>query len=236
METILKLDNVHSFYGKSHILQGMSLEVHQNEILCLLGRNGVGKTTTLQSIMGLIAQRSGSILFRGKEISRVENYLIPRLGIGYVPQGRHIFSELTVRENLVIGKVTKEGKTKSLDEIFAFFPILEKRLNQLGGTLSGGEQQMLALARAMVPNPSLIILDEPSEGLMPKMVKLVSEIIQKINRTGVSILWVEQKLLTVMGVSHRINLISKGKVEYEGTPHELMQDREIQLQYLGVKA
>jgi branched-chain amino acid transport system ATP-binding protein len=236
METILKLDNVHSFYGKSHILQGMSLEVHQNEILCLLGRNGVGKTTTLQSIMGLIAQKSGTILFRGQDISRIENYLIPRLGIGYVPQGRHIFPELTVRENLMIGKVTKEGKAKSLDEIFVYFPILEKRLNQFGGTLSGGEQQMLALARAMVPNPSLIILDEPSEGLMPKMVKLVSEIIQKINRTGVSILWVEQKLLTVMEVSHRINLISKGKVEYEGTPRELMQDREIQLQYLGVKA
>jgi branched-chain amino acid transport system ATP-binding protein len=236
METILKLDNVHSFYGKSHILQGMSLEVHQNEILCLLGRNGVGKTTTLQSIMGLIAQKSGTILFRGQDISRIENYLIPRLGIGYVPQGRHIFPELTVRENLMIGKVTKEGKAKSLDEIFVYFPILEKRLNQFGGTLSGGEQQMLALARAMVPNPSLIILDEPSEGLMPKMVKLVGEIIQKINGTGVSILWVEQKLLTVMEVSHRINLISKGKVEYEGTPQELMQDREIQLQYLGVKA
>jgi len=235
MESILKLDQVHSFYGKSHILQGISLEVHRDEILCLLGRNGVGKTTTLQSIMGLIPQRSGTILFHGKEVSRLENYLIPRLGIGYVPQGRHIFPELTVRENLMIGKVTKEGKAKDLDEIFPYFPILEERLNQLGGTLSGGEQQMLALARAMVPNPTLILLDEPSEGLMPRMVKLVGEIIQKINRTGVSILWVEQKLVTVMEISHRIHLISKGKVEYEGTPHELMQDREIQLRYLGVK-
>ena len=235
METILKLDQVNTFYGKSHILQGITLEVRENEILCLLGRNGVGKTTTLKSIMGLIPQRRGTLLFHGKDISQLDNYLIPRLGIGYVPQGRHIFSDLTVRENLKIGIVTKDTRQKSYEEIFNYFPILAERLNQLGGTLSGGEQQMLAIARALVPSPTLILLDEPSEGLMPKMVKLVGEIIQKINQTGVAILWVEQKLVTVMEASHRIHLISKGKVEYEGTPKELMQDREIQLRYLGVK-
>jgi branched-chain amino acid transport system ATP-binding protein len=235
METILKLDQVNTFYGKSHILQGITLEVRENEILCLLGRNGVGKTTTLKSIMGLIPQRRGALLFHGKDISQLDNYLIPRLGIGYVPQGRHIFSDLTVRENLKIGIVTKDTRQKSYEEIFNYFPILAERLNQLGGTLSGGEQQMLAIARALVPSPTLILLDEPSEGLMPKMVKLVGEIIQKINQTGVAILWVEQKLVTVMEASHRIHLISKGKVEYEGTPKELMQDREIQLRYLGVK-
>jgi branched-chain amino acid transport system ATP-binding protein len=235
METILKLDQVNTFYGKSHILQGITLEVRENEILCLLGRNGVGKTTTLKSIMGLIPQRSGTLLFHGKDISQLDNYLIPRLGIGYVPQGRHIFSDLTVRENLKIGIVTKDTCQKSYEEIFNYFPILAERLNQLGGTLSGGEQQMLAIARALVPSPTLILLDEPSEGLMPKMVKLVGEIIQKINHTGVAILWVEQKLVTVMEASHRIHLISKGKVEYEATPKELMQDREIQLRYLGVK-
>ena len=235
METILKLDQVNTFYGKSHILQGITLEVRENEILCLLGRNGVGKTTTLKSIMGLIPQRRGTLLFHGKDISQLDNYLIPRLGIGYVPQGRHIFSDLSVRENLKIGIVTNDTRQKSYEEIFSYFPILAERLNQLGGTLSGGEQQMLAIARALVPSPTLILLDEPSEGLMPKMVKLVGEIIQKINQTGVAILWVEQKLVTVMEASHRIHLISKGKVEYEGTPKELMQDREIQLRYLGVK-
>jgi branched-chain amino acid transport system ATP-binding protein len=235
METILKLDQVNTFYGKSHILQGITLEVRENEILCLLGRNGVGKTTTLKSIMGLIPQRRGTLLFHGKDISQLDDYLIPRLGIGYVPQGRHIFSDLTVRENLKIGIVTNDTHQKSYEEIFSYFPILAERLNQLGGTLSGGEQQMLAIARALVPSPTLILLDEPSEGLMPKMVKLVVEIVQKINHTGVAILWVEQKLVTVMEASHRIHLISKGKVEYEGTPKELMQDREIQLRYLGVK-
>jgi branched-chain amino acid transport system ATP-binding protein len=235
MDAILKLDDIHAFYGKSHILQGISMEVGRGEVLCLLGRNGVGKTTTLKSIMGLIPQRRGTLLFQDREITRLEDYLVPRLGIGYVPQGRHIFSDLTVRENLIIGRVTKEGAYKSLDEIFQYFPILQERLNQLGGTLSGGEQQMLAIARALVANPTLILLDEPSEGLMPKMVRLVAEIIQKINRTGVAILWVEQKLVTVMEVCHRIHLISKGKVEYNGSPHELVQDREIQLRYLGVK-
>lgn len=185
--------------------------------------------------MGLTPPKSGRILFKGKNISQMEDYLISRLGIGYVPQGRHIFPDLTVRENLRIGIVTKDVQQKSFDEIFSYFPILEERLNQQGGTLSGGEQQMLAIARALVPNPTLILLDEPSEGLMPKMVKLVVEIIQKINGTGVSILWVEQKLVTVKEVSHRIHLISKGRVEYEGTPKELMENREIQLRYLGVK-
>lgn len=235
MDAILKLQDVHTFYGKSHILHGISLEVRPGEILCLLGRNGVGKTTTLKSIMGLIPQRKGILLFQGKDISQLDNYLIPRLGIGYVPQGRHIFSDLTVRENLKIGIVTDDTRPKSYEEIFRYFPILSERLNQLGGTLSGGEQQMLAIARALVPSPSLILLDEPSEGLMPKMVKLVVEIIQKINQTGVAILWVEQKLATVIETSHRIHLISKGKVEYEGTPKELMGDREVQLRYLGVK-
>lgn len=235
MDSILSLQEVNTFYGKSHILHGITMEVHENEIVCLLGRNGVGKTTTLRSIMGLTPTKSGEIFFKGKNISQLENYLISRLGIGYVPQGRHIFPDLKVRENLMIGIVAKHFPQKSLDEIFSYFPILEERLNQHGGTLSGGEQQMLAIARALVPNPTLILLDEPSEGLMPKMVKLVVEIIQKINRTGVSILWVEQKLVTVKEVSHRINLISKGKVEYKGTAIELMQNREVQLRYLGVK-
>jgi len=236
MESILNLQDVHTFYGKGHILHGITLEVHAQEIVCLLGRNGVGKTTTLRSIMGLTPPRSGCISFHGQDISHVHDYLIPRLGIGYVPQGRHIFPDLTVRENLKTGIVTKDGRQKSYEEIFGYFPVLKQRLNQNGGTLSGGEQQMLAIARALVPNPTLILLDEPSEGLMPKMVKLVSEIIQKINQTGVSILWVEQKLVTVLGITHRVHLISKGRVEYLATPEELAQNREIQLRYLGVKA
>jgi branched-chain amino acid transport system ATP-binding protein len=236
MESILNIQDVHTFYGKSHILHGITLEVHDREIVCLLGRNGVGKTTTLRSILGLTPPSGGHIFFRGRDISRIHDYLIPRMGIGYVPQGRHIFPDLTVKENLRIGVVTKEGPQKSYDEIFSYFPVLRERLNQHGGTLSGGEQQMLAIARALVPNPALILLDEPSEGLMPKMVKLVGEIIHKINQTGVAILWVEQKLVTVLGITHRIHLISKGRVEYQATPEELVQNREIQLRYLGVKA
>ncbi len=236
MESILDIQDLHTFYGKSHVLHGIALEVHAGEIVCLLGRNGVGKTTTLRSIMGLTPSSSGQIFFRGKEISRIHDYLIPRLGIGYVPQGRHIFPDLTVKENLKIGVITKGGPQKSYEEIFGYFPVLRERLNQHGGTLSGGEQQMLAVARALVPNPLLILLDEPSEGLMPKMVKLVGEIIHKINQTGVSILWVEQKLVTVLGITHRIHLMSKGRVEYRATPEELAQDREVQLKYLGVKA
>lgn len=235
METILRLQDVNTFYGKSHILHGINIEVYENEIVCLLGRNGVGKTTTLRSIIGLTPPKTGKIFFKGKEISGMEGHLISRLGIGYVPQGRHIFPELTVRENLKIGIVTNDIQTRSFEEIFEYFPILRERLNQLGGTLSGGEQQMLAIARALVPNPGLILLDEPSEGLMPKMVKLVVEIIHKINLTGVSILWVEQKPATVVDVCNRIYLISKGKVEYQGKPEELINDREIQLRYLGVK-
>jgi len=236
MESILNLQDVNTFYGKGHILHGITLEVRAKEIVCLLGRNGVGKTTTLRSIMGLTPPKSGHIYFHGQDISQLQDYLIPRLGIGYIPQGRHIFPDLTVKENLKIGIVTNEVHHKSYDEIFNYFPILEERLNQHGGTLSGGEQQMLAIARALVPNPTLILLDEPSEGLMPKMVKLVGEIIHKINQTGVSILWVEQKLVTVLEVAHRVHLISKGKVEYQATPEELAQNREIQLRYLGVKA
>ena len=235
MDSVLNLREVNTFYGKSHILHGITMEVRENEIVCLLGRNGMGKTTALRSIMGLVPPRSGSIFFRNKEISRTEDYLISRFGIGYVPQGRHIFSDLTVKENLKIGIVTKGLREKNYDEIFGYFPVLKERLNQLGGILSGGEQQMLAIARALVPNPLLLLLDEPSEGLMPKMVKLVGEIVQKINQTGVSILWVEQKLVTVTEISHRIHLISKGKIEYQGTPKELMENREIQLRYIGVK-
>src|SRR4030042_145736 len=153
METILKLDQVNTFYGKSHILQGITLEVRENEILCLLGRNGVGKTTTLKSIMGLIPQRRGTLLFHGKDISQLDNYLIPRLGIGYVPQRRHIFSDLTVRENLKIGIVTKDTRQKSYEEIFNYFPLLAERLNQLGGTLSGGGQARAGNGRGPGPAP-----------------------------------------------------------------------------------
>ena len=236
MDAILSLQEVNTFYGKSHILHGISMEVRVGEILFVLGRNGVGKTTTLRTIMGLTPPKSGKILFRGTDLSNTEDYLIPRLGIGYIPQGRHIFPELTVKENLEIGIVAGTERRKSLEEIFSYFPILKQRLKQRGGTLSGGEQQMLAIGRALVPNPALILLDEPSEGLMPKVVKLVVEIVQKINRTGISVLWVEQKLVTVVEAGHRVHLISKGKVEYEGTPVELMENREMQLRFLGVNA
>ncbi|MFQ6111500.1 MAG: ABC transporter ATP-binding protein, partial [Nitrospinota bacterium] len=169
---MLSLKDVHTYYGKSHVLQGVSLEVREGEIVSLLGRNGVGKTTTMRSIMGLTRPRSGSISLNGQELTSVQDYIIPRMGIGLVPQGRHIFPKLTVRENLEVG-LFGEKSDYSLDMAFEYFPVLRERMSQLGGTLSGGEQQMLAIARCLVTRPSLLLMDEPSEGLMPGLVRLI---------------------------------------------------------------
>jgi branched-chain amino acid transport system ATP-binding protein len=231
---MLKLENVHAYYGKSHILQGISLEVQQGELVGILGRNGVGKTTTLKSIMGLVPPRSGSVLFQGLELSRQPAHHIPRLGIGYVPQGRHIFPKLTVWENLRTGLVKGQGREtmQMFERVLATFPILKERLYQFGGTLSGGEQQMLAIARALLGNPRLIMLDEPSEGLMPAMVAMVRDTAKRICDMGVSVILVEQNVKLALHVVHRVYILQKGLVTYEGRAQDCTE--EVLLQHLGV--
>jgi branched-chain amino acid transport system ATP-binding protein len=230
---MLSLKDVHTYYGKSHILQGVSLDVNSGEIVSLLGRNGMGKTTTIRSIMGLTRARSGSITFEGTELTSIRDYMVSRRGIGLVPQGRHIFPKLTVRENLEVG-LFGERAGYPLDMAFEYFPILKERLNQFGGTLSGGELQMLAIARCLVTKPRLLLMDEPSEGLMPLLVKLIAEKVVEINRTGVSVLLVEQNIETSLAISHRIYLMEKGMIVYEGTPEQIKKEPEVLYRYLGV--
>jgi branched-chain amino acid transport system ATP-binding protein len=231
---VLKLENVHTYYGKSHILQGVSLEVQDGELVGILGRNGVGKTTLLKSILGLVPPRAGSLVFNGEELSRLPAYRIPRLGIGYVPQGRHIFPALTVRENLRTGLVkgNRTDAEAAFAQVFANFPVLKQRLHQLGGTLSGGEQQMLAISRALLGNPKMIMLDEPSEGLMPAMVAMVRDTAKRICDLGVSVILVEQNVKMALRVAHRVYIMQKGMVTYEGRAQDCTE--AVLLQHLGV--
>jgi branched-chain amino acid transport system ATP-binding protein len=233
---LLAVENLHGFYGKSHVLQGVTLAVRPGEAVGLLGRNGVGKTTTLKAIMGLIVRR-GTIRFNGQEVSSLPAHALPRLGIGYVPQGRHIFPRLTVLENLAIGLVQEKGvPADRLDAIFNHFPILRVRLHQLGGTLSGGEQQMLAFARAVITRPSLILMDEPSEGLSPVIVANLRERIKTIQASGVGVLLVEQNVRMALGICQRVYFMEKGLVQHEVATAELRQDEALVSRYLGVKA
>lgn len=230
---MLSLKDVHTYYGKSHILQGVSLEVKEREIVSLLGRNGVGKTTTMRSIMGLTRARTGSITLDGEELASIRAYMIPRKGIGLVPQGRHIFPKLTVRENLTVG-LFGERAGYSLNTAFEYFPVLKERMNQMGGTLSGGELQMLAIARCLVTRPRLLLMDEPSEGLMPLLVKLISQKVVEINKTGVSVFLVEQNVKISLAISRRIYMMEKGIIVYEGAPERLKAEPEVLYRYMGV--
>jgi branched-chain amino acid transport system ATP-binding protein len=212
---MLEIRDIHTYYGKSYVLQGISLRVQQGEIIGILGRNGVGKTTLLRSIMGLTPPKSGEISFQGKEIQRLRAHLIPRQGIGYVPQGRRIFPRLTVLENLRTPLVRGRIEKGAFDEVFEYFPRLAERKNQPGGTLSGGEQQMLAIGRALIAQPRMVLLDEPTEGLMPSLVAMVRESIQAMNRKKkVTILLVEQNLETALTICHRIYFMEKGRVSW----------------------
>ncbi len=230
---MLKVEEIHTYYGKSHVLQGVSLEVGEGQIVGLLGRNGVGKTTTLRSIMKLTPPSRGRVLLRSVVLSDLPAYRIPRQGVGYVPQGRHIFPRLTVRENLEIG-LLRRGDRGDLDHVYALFPWLEERLHQLGGTLSGGQQQMLAIARCLVTRPRILLLDEPTEGVMPVMVAQIRQQIQAINRSGVSILLVEQNLKTALDLCDRIYLMEKGVITHEAKAGELRKDQATLKRYLGV--
>jgi branched-chain amino acid transport system ATP-binding protein len=215
---MIRLEDVHTFFAKSHVLHGVTLRVDGGETVGILGRNGVGKTTTLRTLMKLIPLTSGRIWVEGRDVTHLATHRMPRLGVGYVPQGRRIFPKLTVRENLVVKN----------------FPVLKARFGQWGGTLSGGEQQMLAIGRALMADPKLLVLDEPTEGLAPVLVEMLKGAFQSLNRDGMTILLVEQQVETALAVSDRIYLMEKGAVVHEGTPAELHADRSILIRYLGV--
>jgi branched-chain amino acid transport system ATP-binding protein len=230
---VLSLQNVHVHLGKLHILQGVNLDIKPGESAALLGRNGVGKTTTLRAIMGLATKSSGSIEFDGVDLARIAPHKVPRTGIGYVPQGRGIFPNLSVLENLCIALPGKRDPERE-DYVFSCFPRLKERLKQPGNTLSGGEQQMLAIARCLMMRPKLIILDEPTEGIMPLLVSQIRREIHRINQSGVSILLVEQNVETALKLCPRVFLMEKGAVVYSGTSHELKSQASIVHRYLGL--
>ena len=230
---MLRLTDVHVHFGKLHILQGVSLEVAAGESVALLGRNGVGKTTTLRAIMGLAARDRGEVEFDGHDLARCKAHEVPRKGIGYVPQGRGIFPNLSVYENLCIGLPGKSNA--ALEEyVFGRFPRLKERLKQAGGTLSGGEQQMLAIARCLMMEPKLIILDEPTEGIAPRLVSDIRREIHRINQTGVSILLVEQNVETAIKLCKRVFIMEKGAIVHSGASHDLKLQPEIVHRYLGL--
>ena len=231
---MLEVRDLHAFYGKSHILQGVNFTVKEGEIVSLLGRNGVGRSTTVKTIMGELKPQ-GSIRFKGQEITGKQSFEIAKLGIGYVPENRDIFPTLTVRQNLVLGQ--KSARTSgrwTIDEIFSKFPNLKERADVPGGVLSGGEQQMLSMCRTLMGDPALVMIDEPTEGLAPKLVEQVGNLLREIADRGVSILLVEQKLNIALRISGRLYVMGHGKVVYEGTPETLMQADDIRAEWLEV--
>jgi branched-chain amino acid transport system ATP-binding protein len=235
---MLTLEGVHSYYGKSHILHDVSLHVGAGEVVGLLGRNGVGKSTTLKTIIGLVSPAAGRITFEGRDIAGLPPHRIARLGIGWVPEDRRVFRLLTVMENLRTGLDRGEmepGRRQALlEKAYRSFPVLRERRHQTGGTLSGGEQQMLAIARAMMLEPKIILLDEPTEGLMPRLVGQIREIIATLHGDGVAILLVEQNVPLTLEVSDRVYIMEKGMVRHQATAADLRRDPAVVHQYLGV--
>jgi len=231
---MLGVNDLHAYYGKSHILQGVNLEVGDNEIVSILGRNGVGRSTTLKAIMG-DPKPEGEIVFKGRNIAGREPHDIAKCGIGYVPEERAIFPTLTVEQNLLLGLKPgqKEGRW-SIEETWRLFPQLRDRADAPGGALSGGEQQMLTICRTLMGDPDLIMIDEPTEGLAPQMVERIGELLQEIAKRGISILLVEQRLVIAMRVSHRVYVMGHGRMVFEGTPDELLSNNEIRQDWLEV--
>jgi branched-chain amino acid transport system ATP-binding protein len=237
-EPLVRVEDVHTYYGKSHILHGVSLTVAPGEVVGLLGRNGVGKSTTLKTIMGLVQPSRGAVWLNGARITGVPPHKLARRGIGYVPEDRRIFRLLTVMENLRTGLdrngVTEDRRRALLDKVFAFFPVLAERRSQAGGTLSGGEQQMLAIARAMMLEPKIILLDEPTEGLMPRMVSQIRQIVEVLHQDGVAILLVEQNVPLTLAASQRVYIMEKGSVRHHCAASEISVHDPIIKQYLGL--
>ncbi len=237
---LLEVHDLNTFYGASHVLQGISLNVAEGELVALLGRNGMGKSTTLKTIMGLVKSKSGSVIFEGKEITGFPPFKAAQAGIGYVPEERRIFPELSVLDNLLLGvKGGKMGDPNdpnvwTIDRIFSHFPKLKERIHQQGRFLSGGEQQMLAIGRSLMGNPKLLLVDEPTEGLAPLMVQEVRNVLAEINKAGVSILLVEHNLKVALSLSSRVYLMGKAHIGYNGSVEELKNNNEVRAKYLEV--
>jgi branched-chain amino acid transport system ATP-binding protein len=232
---MLQVNNLHAFYGKSHVLQGVHFEVKVGEIVALLGRNGSGRSTTVKSIMGLVDECHGEVLWNGKNLVGHKAYEIAHFGLGYVPENRDIFPKLTVHQNLLLGqkKAGKAGRW-SFDDMYQMFPRLKERQHTEAGVLSGGEQQMLTLCRTLMGDPDFIMIDEPTEGLAPKIVELVAEYLKELKRRGISVLLVEQKLAIALQISERVYVMGHGSIVFEGTPAELKANAHIRKEWLEV--
>jgi branched-chain amino acid transport system ATP-binding protein len=242
-ERLLEVTDVHTYYGDSYVLQGVSLEVGSGQIVTLLGRNGMGKTTLIRSVAGLTPPRQGTINLKGIPLAGLPPYKIAQMGVSLVPQGRRIFPSLTVRENLLLptsplaGQKTGKGKSSgrwTLERVLLAFPRLSERTRQLGGTLSGGEQQMLAIGRSLMANPEIILMDEPSEGLAPIVIRQIGEIMQHLREQGHSILLVEQNYKLAMTVADYVFIISSGRIVYEGLPGQLETQKDVLDRHLGI--
>jgi branched-chain amino acid transport system ATP-binding protein len=231
---MLKIQDIHTYYGDSYVLQGITLDVSKGTVVALLGRNGVGKTTLVRSIVGFTPPRQGQILFNGRAITHMAPHKIIRMRLGLVPQGRRIFSSLSVKENLAVAARSSGSQSWDFEKIYTLFPRLKERIHQRGNTLSGGEQQMLAFARALISNPLFILMDEPTEGLAPVVVREVGDLILRLKKEGLSIFLVEQNLSFAKKFADYTHVMSKGKIVYSSTPSDLWENREVKEQYLGV--
>jgi|SRR5688572_2930180 len=236
MPPFLAVEAIHTYYGEAHILQGVSLRLDEGEVVTLIGRNGAGKTTTLRSVMGIARPTRGRVTLRGEDLTRRDTHEIARRGIAWVPEERRILPNLTVLENLRLGLLGRSGGAAAgaLDEVFDYFPRLRERVEQRGRFLSGGEQQMLAIARGLVARPSVMLVDEPTEGLAPIIVQNLTEILARINQRGTTLLLVEQTLEVAMALSHRLYVMDQGRIQFEGTPAALRNDPTIQQRFLEV--
>jgi branched-chain amino acid transport system ATP-binding protein len=235
MSDMLFVDDIHTYYNESYVLQGLSLKIAPAQVVALVGRNGMGKTTTMRSIMGFTPPRRGRIWFKNEEITKLKAHQIPGRGLGLVPQGRRIFPSLSVKENLAIAaRQHGEKHAWNISRVFSLFPRLEERINNKGNQLSGGEQQMLAIARALVSNPDLILMDEPSEGLSPIVIQEVAGVIGQLKEEGVSILLAEQNLPLALSAADYVYVINKGTMVFEGTPEALQADSYVESEYLAV--
>ena len=231
---MLEVKDLHAYYGKSHILQGVDFRVGEGEIVSLLGRNGVGRSTTIKAVMGEV-DRTGSVVFKGQETIRLKPHQVARCGLGYVPENRDIFPNLTVRENLVLGmKGTQPSGRWRMEDMYELFPRLQERADTPGGVLSGGEQQMLTICRTLMGDPDLVMIDEPTEGLAPKMVDLVSQLLERIAARGVSILLVEQKLTIALKISKRLYVMGHGRIAFEGSAADLKANEAVRKEWLEV--